>query len=623
MAQSVRKQQGLKDRYYEGLVRAYPYMDRIKQIFEKERLPTALAFLPHVESSFNYRAYSKVGAAGMWQFMRSAAHTYGMKMNYLIDERRDPIISSRAAARFLRDNFAKLQAWPLAITAYNHGPKSVENAVRVLGTRELSRIIDKYENRRFGFASKNFYATFVATAEISSEPEKYFPNYPKQSLPDLAEINLKQRMTMDQIAKATGVSKDRLQDFNLALRPAIFKSNFYLPRNFSVRIPIAGEVKIAELENKVTVAAKETAPPPVNANQEEKEHVVRSGDNLYTIAKMYDVEVTDLIYRNGISQPSQLRPGMHLKIPEPGKRIAPVVAQVDTKRADLPPPKAESKPETKPVVSQPLEPSKPAVVAMNGKGQSLIAASQESVSGQDLFEMDMRSKSPDILASDETAYKEAEIKEPEITGNGKGDPGFFGKIKSLFAAEKTSAAEAVKAGAPLASSEPVKEKAPDFDPSAYNFDMVKVDARSQKIIVEIDETLGHYAEWSHTNPTVLRRMNRLGSRTPIRQGQKFLIPVSEESSMQFHLQRIRFHQAIEEDLYGNYKVSGDVEYRIRRGDTIGAICNKLDIPFWLLRKYFPKISDTRLAVGQVIRVPQLVPLRENEEPPAEQDPDAT
>jgi membrane-bound lytic murein transglycosylase D len=76
-----------------------------------------LAYLPHVESSFNPKAYSKFGAAGMWQFTRSTGKQY-MTVSYAVDERRDPILSSRAAARLLKRNFKKFQNWPMAITAY-------------------------------------------------------------------------------------------------------------------------------------------------------------------------------------------------------------------------------------------------------------------------------------------------------------------------------------------------------------------------------------------------------------------------------------------------------------------------------------------------------------------------
>ena len=116
MSRRIRFQRGMRDRYYEGLLgRSYYYLDYIRKEFSAQGIPEELAYLPHVESSFNFLAYSKVGAAGMWQFMRSTASLYKMKMNYLIDERRDPYLSTRAAGRLLKTNFKKLGACHLLL----------------------------------------------------------------------------------------------------------------------------------------------------------------------------------------------------------------------------------------------------------------------------------------------------------------------------------------------------------------------------------------------------------------------------------------------------------------------------------------------------------------------------
>ena len=105
-AHRIRCQIGQKDRFREGLIRSGAYLDEIKQIFQEHGLPVDLAYLPHVESSFNPEAYSKFGAAGAWQFTRSTGKHY-MTVDYTIDERRDPIRSSHAAARLLKDNYEK------------------------------------------------------------------------------------------------------------------------------------------------------------------------------------------------------------------------------------------------------------------------------------------------------------------------------------------------------------------------------------------------------------------------------------------------------------------------------------------------------------------------------------
>lgn len=99
-----------------------------------------------------------------------------MKVGEVIDERNDPIAATRAAARKLRENYHLLESWPLALTAYNHGPAGVRRIVTKLGTKDLVEIIQKTDAKRFGFASENFYACFLAALEAEKNAKKYFTN---------------------------------------------------------------------------------------------------------------------------------------------------------------------------------------------------------------------------------------------------------------------------------------------------------------------------------------------------------------------------------------------------------------------------------------------------------------
>ncbi len=163
-ADNIRAQYGQKERFYKGAIRSIACLKRIRQIFKAYGLPPDLAYLPHVESSFNPQAYSKSGASGIWQFTRSTGKLY-MKINRHVDQRRDLIISTRAAARLLKKNYEALGSWPLAITAYNYGTSGMLRAVEAHGSYE--NIFKKYQEGYFKFASRNFYSEFLAARRIA------------------------------------------------------------------------------------------------------------------------------------------------------------------------------------------------------------------------------------------------------------------------------------------------------------------------------------------------------------------------------------------------------------------------------------------------------------------------
>ena len=164
----IRFQLGQKDKFILGIFYSGRYLVGFEKHFREERLPIELTRLPFVESSFNIQARSKVGASGVWQFMPRTAKPM-MMVNAEVDERNDPMTAARGAAKLLRENYTRLQSWPLAITAYNHGASGIERAARATKSRDLADIIDRYSSRSFGFASANFYACFLAAVIVERE----------------------------------------------------------------------------------------------------------------------------------------------------------------------------------------------------------------------------------------------------------------------------------------------------------------------------------------------------------------------------------------------------------------------------------------------------------------------
>lgn len=171
--ETLRVQVGQRDRFVQGLERWDQQGEEIRRILRSHGVPDSLAVLPFIESGYNPAAYSHVGAAGLWQIMKATGRPF-LRIGRKVDERRDPLKATGAAAQILKGNYGALGAWPLAITAYNHGAAGVARGCREVGSREISDLVARYKGPAFGFASRNFYAEFAAVLELISQRDQYF-----------------------------------------------------------------------------------------------------------------------------------------------------------------------------------------------------------------------------------------------------------------------------------------------------------------------------------------------------------------------------------------------------------------------------------------------------------------
>ena len=228
----VKTQRGVKEQFVTGLKISGRYMSQMRQILRDEGLPVELAYLPLIESSFNVRARSTAGAVGMWQFMPDTGKKF-LRITDTVDERRDPLASTRAAARLLSENRKLLGNWPLAITAYNHGTEGIFRAIDVVGTRDLVAIIRRYQSPTFGFASKNFYAEFLAAADIARNREAHFPSLRPHPQLSLHEIEIKHQVPIQSLLKPAAVSQSDFFDWN----PALNTTTTVIPAGYRIKVP--------------------------------------------------------------------------------------------------------------------------------------------------------------------------------------------------------------------------------------------------------------------------------------------------------------------------------------------------------------------------------------------------
>lgn len=174
-SQRVRSQRGTRERFLKGLHIGSRYEQQFRKIFRNAGLPEDLAYLPHVESSFQAAARSSAGAVGIWQFTRPAAEKF-MNMRSSGDPRLDPVASTHGAARYLSHAYGQIGNWPMAITSYNHGINGMKRAKGQFG-HDFMNMVQHYNSRLFGFASRNYYAEFLAAREIATQPERYFAEF--------------------------------------------------------------------------------------------------------------------------------------------------------------------------------------------------------------------------------------------------------------------------------------------------------------------------------------------------------------------------------------------------------------------------------------------------------------
>ncbi len=308
----LRAQSGIRERFQESLRLSGRYLPRMEKIFRQKGLPVVLTRLPLIESSFNINAYSKAGAAGIWQFMPATGRLF-LTINHVVDERLDPLIATRAAADLLKSNYDKLQTWPLAITAYNHGPAGMARAVRKVGTRDIVPIIRRYKSPTFGFASRNFYAELLAALEVEQNSAKYFGPLKRDPLLWYDEVQLRHFVSLEDLATTANTSTEQLVALNPSFGPGIRSGQLYVPRGHHLRIP-AGEA--AHFDRRYAALSSHAKAD----KQASAVHTVRRGQTLGGIAQRYGTSVRTLQRLNGLRSAHLIRIGQRLHIPPRGKR---------------------------------------------------------------------------------------------------------------------------------------------------------------------------------------------------------------------------------------------------------------------------------------------------------------
>ena len=307
-AERLRFQLGKSNKFKAGMVRSGAYDAAIRRILRTHGVPEDLAFLPHVESSFQAHAYSKSGAAGMWQFIPSTGRRF-LTINYTVDERLSPQAAIVTAAKLLRANFEKLGTWPLAITAYNHGAAGMRRAVKKMDTEDIEVICQQYKGRYFGFASRKFYGQFLAARRVALDYESYFGPL------KLAGPKAVDKLTLPFFVDAVGLggylneSMQSLSSLNPSLRESVWNTDRWIPRGYELTLPsgtLSGDADawIASLPMSIR-----------HADQRRSHyHTDSVGETLGHMSRTHGTTIASLIALNGIVNPNRIFPGQKLEM---------------------------------------------------------------------------------------------------------------------------------------------------------------------------------------------------------------------------------------------------------------------------------------------------------------------
>ena len=544
-AKRIRCQGGVADQFLLALERHGTYGPMVVSTLKKAGLPTDIQYLPFVESSYRPTAYSRVGAAGMWQIMPRTARTLGLKISSTVDERLDPDLASAAAARYFLDSRQRLgdtarniksskkySLYPFVITSYNYGAAGMVRAMDKVGPDYMD-VLNKYKARGFQIAVKNFYSSFLAARHVAQNADQYFPNHKVAQPLAVDVVTIKTPASPERLMSVFSVSEQALKKYNPSLMRLVWTGRRFVPKGYKLKLPKTTTGRSDQV-------AKLNSLPAEEPKYVEYSYRVQRGDTACGIAKKEGVSCRELIALNNLGRRALIRSGQIITIPGSSQKLAKKV------------------------------PAIPVIIA--GKKPEKIVVSQKQKAVAEIETASVKEKEPVTVKRTEAVAVSENPRKPDPVIQSIPDipESIFGVGDDL---------------------------------------LIQLSEKGTKtgytIVVEPDESLGLFANWlGLRSASSIRKLNKLKSSRNVRIGKVIYLPVKNQAQQDaFNQQRLDYHQELQDEFRTRFKIAGLDSYKIRFGDSAWSISNKLGVPLWLLKRYNPKLFGTQSQPGDMITIP--------------------
>ncbi len=643
-AKSIRCQGGVRDGFLKGLQRFHRYSALVDSVLEHNSLPPDIRYLPFVESSYNPAAYSKAGAAGMWQIMPKTARVLGLELNATIDERLDPEAATRAAAKYLLNARRSLMELartidpsikttdinPFIITSYNYGVNGMRRAIRKIKPDYMS-VLNNYKSAGFQVAVKNFYSSFLAARHVALNSDRYFGQYAHAEKVRTQTLVLKNSTSIDRIKKVFNLTEKDLKPLNLPLTRFVWNGWRLIPDGYRLQLPARADNWKSQILRLGTLPVEKMAPGA-------QSYVVRKGDTACGIARALDTNCRELIKVNHLGKKAVIRIGQRLTIP--GKVI---VVQKTTTRSGFEKPISDGSyrvraGDTACAIAERFGVKCRELIAGNQLGRSAkiyvgqrltipgavtLSKGVAELNNENLYVV-KPGDSLCLIAQRFSVNCSVLGKLNSLKGKSTIFPGQKLKIPGYETPNTTETAtalahldETIQAAKNQSSAPAQSNSTSDSTPGLSQeqrddlqnlldtlpeLGIMVSNASGQpvySIVSEIDETVGHYADWLGLRSSrEIRKINSLSFGQTLRVGKVLKLPVRNTSDIaKFEKKRMEYHQVLSESFKEHYVLYEIEPYRVKKGDSLWLLSNEFGFPLWLLYRVNHSLGHSTLHAG--------------------------